>query len=187
MDKRYETLNPRRSASSEDLLEEKCQLEDEFLEDADLPRSRRRASWKKSFLPVACHIVLIMIYTAVTLFLLDQNNRKWRHGPNLIHCKLHLDHHMLLPILTLMVAPAREALDYERVTFDGFFTSENPYKGPWRPSLDDAWGLLLESVSRSPIINPGAKRSQIRISLSLKKTWKQLTKRLSKFRTVLDI
>ena len=56
---------------------------------------------------------------------------------------------MLLLIISLIIAPAREALEYERVTFDGFFTSKNPYKGPWRPELDDAWGLLLESVSLS--------------------------------------
>ena len=72
-------------------LEEKHQLEDEFLEDTVLLRSHRRLSWKKAVLPVMYHVVLIILYTAVTLYLLDQNNKKWRHGPNLIHCKLLLN------------------------------------------------------------------------------------------------
>ena len=93
---------------------------------------------------------------------------------------------MFLPILNLIIVPAREALEYERTAFDGVFTSKNPYKGQWHPELDDAWGLLLESVSLYPLKNLGAKRSQIRISLS-QKTSTQLTKPLFKFLTVLVI
>jgi len=48
--------------------------------------------------------------------------------------------------MLMIIAPARQAHEYKRVTFDGFFTSKNPYKGEWRPELDDAWGLLLESM-----------------------------------------
>jgi hypothetical protein len=93
MDQKFEPLHPPMSTtSSEDLLEEKHQLEDEFLEDAGLLHSHQRASrsWKKALLPVLCHIVLIMIYTAGTLVLLDRNNKKWTHGPNLIHCRWNL-------------------------------------------------------------------------------------------------
>lgn len=88
MEKRYESLNSPGTNSSEGLLEEKHQLEDEFLDEEVLLRPRGRSTWKRSLLPVVCHIVLIMIYTAVTLFLLDRNNRKWMHGPNLVHCML---------------------------------------------------------------------------------------------------
>jgi hypothetical protein len=45
----------------------------------------------------------------------------------------------------LNTAPAREAHEYERITFDGDFTSVNPYKGEIRPELDHAWSRLLES------------------------------------------
>jgi len=86
-----------------------------------------------------------MIYTAVTLYLLHRNNEMWKHGPNLIHCKFYLVVNEV-GLTRIMKAPARQAHEYERVTFDGFFTSKNPYKGEWRPELDDAWGLLLESM-----------------------------------------
>ena len=156
MDHKFEPLNqPMSSTSSENLLDEKQQLEDEFLENAGLLRSTRRESrnWKKSILLVLCHVILIMVYTAVTLVLLDRNNKKWTHGPNLIHCKLCFIRPVMLPMLISIIAPARGAHEYERVTFDGFFTSTNPYKGPWRPELDDAWGLLLESLSVFPLDN----------------------------------
>jgi hypothetical protein len=88
MEKGFEPLNgPMSSTSSEDLLEEKQQLEDEFLENAGLLGIRRRASWWKRLLPVASHAILILLYTTVTLYLLHRNNEMWKHGPNLIHCK----------------------------------------------------------------------------------------------------
>ena len=92
MEKKFERLNgPMSSTSLEDLLGEKQQLEDEFLENAGLLRSRRQPSCWKRLLPIVSHVVLIMLYTTVTLYLLHRNNEMWKHGPNLIHCKFCLE------------------------------------------------------------------------------------------------
>ena len=42
-------------------------------------------------------------------------------------------------------APARDAVHYETVTFDGYFVIESPFTGEPRPELDDAWHNLLRS------------------------------------------
>jgi hypothetical protein len=133
MTEKFEPLSSVMSSpdSSESLLDEKRRSEDSsFIEDIvllDQHQQQRRGTWKRWALPLTFHLLLIGIYTAVTLVLLERNNRWWRNGPHLVH------------------SPARAAHDYERVTFDGFFTSKNPYKGEWRPELDDAWGTLLEN------------------------------------------
>jgi len=42
------------------------------------------------------------------------------------------------------VAPARSAIKYEKVAFDGDLTKANPYKGTPRPELERAWHDLLQ-------------------------------------------
>lgn len=41
------------------------------------------------------------------------------------------------------LAPARDAIKFERVTFHGSLNATNPYKGPPSPELDAAWHDLL--------------------------------------------
>ena len=49
-------------------------------------------------------------------------------------------------VLTCLIAPARDAVDFERVRFDGSFIIESPFTGAPRPEQDSAWHDLLQSM-----------------------------------------
>lgn len=48
---------------------------------------------------------------------------------------------------SLIYSPVREAVKWERVTSENELEEKNPYKGPPRPELDDAWHDLLKHSS----------------------------------------
>jgi hypothetical protein len=68
------------------LLKAESDLEEDSFDDISLYRNRSGKRWTRSITPVLIHLALITLYTLVCLFLLDQNNKKWSHGPNLIYC-----------------------------------------------------------------------------------------------------
>ena len=52
-----------------------------------------------------------------------------------------------------LVAPAREVVRYEKKYINNDVNATNPYKGPPRPELDDAWhDLFICKLSIFPII-----------------------------------
>jgi hypothetical protein len=86
MAEKFEPLST--SSPTEKYLEEQRESEDDsLLEDVALiGYHQRRRSWRKYMVPIACHLILIALYTGLTLYLLERNNRWWRNGPHLIHC-----------------------------------------------------------------------------------------------------
>ena len=43
-----------------------------------------------------------------------------------------------------VIAPASEAVRYQKVSYDGELNTTNPYRGKPRPELDKAWHDLLQ-------------------------------------------
>lgn len=67
------------------------------------------------------------------------------HEP-LVYCKsLNVSRNQ--DTLTSSVAPAQEAVAYEKVDYDGGLYKTNIYKGPPSPESDQAWTKLVEPTN----------------------------------------
>jgi hypothetical protein len=86
MDAKFEPISP---SSSEGLLKSECDPEEDSFDDISLYRNRSGKRWTRFVLPSLIHLTLIALYTAVCIYLLDRNNKRWNHGPNLIYCTPH--------------------------------------------------------------------------------------------------
>lgn len=103
---------------------------------------------RKPKFPVWPFIVHLIIFCAYTIAFLAYS--KSVQGENchksLIYCKQNPSC-MTDQRANSGQAPVREAVKWERVTSKNELEEKNPYKGPPRPELDDAWHDLLKHSS----------------------------------------
>ncbi|KAF2717511.1 hypothetical protein K431DRAFT_315697 [Polychaeton citri CBS 116435] len=122
------------NARSTPYEEEKWSPSDSLIsEDAqDFPiyrgQSSRSAGWKRWPWALIMHSVLITAYSiGVAVTIMSVNSRLC--PPDLTH------------------SPAAHAVQYEKVSFNGSLSIDNPYKGEPRPELDQAWSHLIRNLN----------------------------------------
>ncbi|MCJ1358909.1 MAG: hypothetical protein MMC33_008909 [Icmadophila ericetorum] len=92
----------------------------------EVPRTKRHwADPTRLRVSFFIHLTLIAIYTLAFSLTVDHISKKYQHGPDLIY------------------SPAREVVRYEKKYINNDVNATNPYKGPPRPELDDAWHDLF--------------------------------------------
>jgi len=89
-------------------------------------RSPRRGAYASVCTSLIIHLFLICVYTSLFFFLLDRGYKLNGHKSG-----LHA------------YSPAWEAIKWEARTLENQLENSNPFKGPPRPELDDAWNKLL--------------------------------------------
>lgn len=102
-----------------------------------------RAVW-----PAICHLTIMSMYLiAITALFNKYMMGKSCHEP-LVYCEsLNISREFEDNILTFSIAPAQEAVTFEKVDYDGGLYKTNMYKGPPSPESDQAWTKLVEPTN----------------------------------------
>lgn len=105
---------------------------------------RQRLS--KALWPAICHLIIMSIYLiAISVVFNKYMVGEHCHEP-LVYCKsLNVSRNQ--DTLTSSVAPAQEAVAYEKVDYDGGLYKTNVYKGPPSPESHQAWTKLVEPTN----------------------------------------
>ena len=99
MDSKFEPISSSTSSSSTDDLLKAKQEAEEYYDNFVLSKHRQKRSPRRFIVPIVLHLFLITIYTLTTLYLLDQNNKKWDRGPDLIYCIIQTSVNSMLECL----------------------------------------------------------------------------------------
>ena len=90
------------------------------------------------------HLAMVTLYSTVFILIAWKNHANYYHGPGLIFC-MSVQSWLQKRNWQDVEAPARDAVEYEKVTFDGSFIIESPFAGVRGPEMDQAWHDLLRS------------------------------------------
>ncbi|MCJ1279929.1 hypothetical protein MMC21_007754 [Puttea exsequens] len=88
----------------------------------------RKRLHSQLYMPWVLHLAVLLLYSVIFASIAWKFMTQHLHGPGLIF------------------SPARDAVDFERVRFDGSFIIESPFTGAPRPEQDSAWHDLLQSM-----------------------------------------
>ena len=106
-------------------------------------RSRTYNRRRSYFWPVVIQLAILVVYTiiilAVSRRLLNQDCR-----PAYIYC-MYIKATIARLLNDLNVAPVREAIKYQKISYNGELQAENEFRGKPRPELDEAWLRLLKN------------------------------------------
>ena len=153
--KEYTALSPTASDSTERLLEE--EQDKELLHEVNLLRSKQRPGWRRRVFPVLGHLLLIALYTATAIFFIERNNRRWRHGPDLIPCTS-------ARTCTRHVADNEQRPRARRTTTSASrLTVSSRPKIPTKANGVRSWTMPGESCSRVGIIHGSQSQLTIRL------------------------
>ncbi|KAJ4301949.1 hypothetical protein N0V90_004045 [Kalmusia sp. IMI 367209] len=103
---------------------------------------RRQKKWYKS--PFIVHIIIFCAYT-IAFLAVSESLRGENCHKSMVYSESLLPRTRPTPRLTTRPAPARGAIQWEKTSFQNALGQENPFKGPPRPELDQAWHDLLEN------------------------------------------
>ena len=138
---------PHGSGEYKDLLDSNG---DPSLENAECHQEFKPLSVKKvkSFVlhnPWIFHLAMVILYSTLFILIAWKDHAQHFHGPGLIFCMCGQSRSQNR-ISQVVAAPARDAVEYEKVTFNGSFIIDSPFTGVRRPEQDEVWHDLLQSL-----------------------------------------